>query len=104
MIQLRAFGPTHIQSAYLLAPESKRQAFYHLWIEAHPRGFRVWRESGGMGKVYQRQAWEFASLEEARAHFLRRVREKTNPSRHSERIYRLIHTQGTDDPAQRRSP
>lgn len=91
MIQLRAFGPDIVKKAYLMAPESRRQAFYTLWIETAKDGYRVWRESGGMGKVWQRQAWEFSSLEEAERFFNRRIKNKTNPERKSKRKYRVVY-------------
>lgn len=91
-IQLRAFGPNLIKSACLPAKESPRQAFYILWIEPAKSGFRVCKESGGLGKVWQRGIWEFESLEKAEALFDRRIREKTNPARKSKRVYKIVNT------------
>ncbi len=91
MVQLKIFNSVVLKSAYLLAPESKRQAFYTIWIEISGSGFRVCKESGGMGKVWQRMAWEYSDLTEAQKLFTRRIREKTDPNRKSSRKYRLMH-------------
>jgi hypothetical protein len=86
MIQLKAFGVRPYKIAYLAAPESRRQAFYTIWIETCDVGFRVCKESGGLGKVWQRRAWEFESLQDAEKLFQKRVKEKINP----ERKYRMV--------------
>ncbi|MGQ9921568.1 MAG: hypothetical protein ACUVRZ_09620 [Desulfobacca sp.] len=39
----------------------------------------------GAGRVWHRQAWEFATLAQAEARFAQRLREKTNPARRSRR-------------------
>jgi hypothetical protein len=76
-----------LMSAELVAPQSRRQAFYRIWIEPAPSGFQVAKISGAAGHILHRQAWEFNSLEEAQALFTRRLREKTNPSRQRARVY-----------------
>lgn len=91
MIQLKAFQVTPHEIAYLAAPESRRLAFYTIWIETFEEGFRVCKESGGLGKVWQRRAWEFDSLQDAEKLFRKRVKEKINPERKSSRKYRLIY-------------
>lgn len=90
MIQLKAFGVEPYKIAYLVAPESRRQAFYTIWIETFDGGFRVCKESGGLGKVWQRLAWEFESLQDAEKLFQKRVKEKINPERKSQRKYRMV--------------
>jgi hypothetical protein len=79
-----------LMSAELVAPQSRRQAFYRIWIEPGPSGFRVAKASGAAGRILHRQAWEFDSLEEAQALFSRRIREKTDPSRKRARVYQPI--------------
>ena len=91
MIQLKAFGFSPYKIAYLAAPESRRQAFYTIWIEIFDGRFCVCKESGGLGKVWQRRNWEFDSLQDAEKLFHKRVKEKTNPERKSSRKYRLIY-------------
>jgi hypothetical protein len=91
MIQLRIFDSRMIKSAYLVAPESPRQAFYNLWIERHEGAFRVCKESGAGGKVLHRQAWTFETSEDAEKCFHSRMKEKANPNRRSRRKYRFLH-------------
>ena len=91
MIQLRMFDSRMIKSAYLVAPESPRQAFYNLWIERHEGAFRVCKESGAGGKVLHRQAWTFETSEEAEKYFASRMKTKANPNRRSRRKYRFVH-------------
>ena len=76
-----------LHSVELVAPASRRQAFYHIWIEPAPFGFRVAKESGAAGRILHRQAWDFSRLEEAEALFTRRIREKTDPARKRARTY-----------------
>jgi len=78
MIQLRMFDSRMIRSAYLIALESPRQAFYNIWIERHEDAFRVCKESGAGGKVLHRQAWTFETPEEAEKCFNSRTKEKAN--------------------------
>jgi hypothetical protein len=70
-----------IRCAHLIAPESRRRAFYRIWIEDCGGGFRVCKESGASGHVWDRRAWELGSLEEAERLFTRRVWEKTDSRR-----------------------
>jgi len=70
-----------LKSAHLIAPDSPRQAFYHLRLEQTPHSCRVVKASGAGGRVWHQQVWEFATLAQAEAMFAQRLREKTNPSR-----------------------
>lgn len=79
-----------LQRAELVAPGSRRQAFYRIWIEPAAAGFRVAKESGAAGRILHRQSWDFLRIEEAEALFARRIREKTDPARKRARTYRLI--------------
>ncbi|MGQ9921571.1 MAG: hypothetical protein ACUVRZ_09635 [Desulfobacca sp.] len=83
-------GTILLRTAYLVAPDSPRQAFYHLWLEQTPHTCRVVKASGAGGRVWHRQVWEFATLAEAEKLFLKRLREKTNPARRSPRKYGLL--------------
>jgi hypothetical protein len=88
--QLIAESRPPIRCAHLIAPESRRRAFYRIWIEDSGSGFRVCKESGASGKIWDRRAWELGSLEEAERLFARRIREKTDPERKRPRIYRAV--------------
>jgi hypothetical protein len=83
--------PTHqsLKTAFLVAFDSPKQAFYVLWIEAGGESFRVCKVSGAKGRIWHRQAWEFDSLAAAEALFEKRLREKTRPDRRSIRKYEL---------------
>lgn len=84
-----SMATTLLKTAHLIALGSPRMAFYHLWLEETPHGFRVGKASGAGGQVWHRQVWEFATRAQAEALFQRRLREKTNPARRSRRRYRL---------------
>ena len=71
--------PDILCSAYLLAPDSPKSAFYRIWIESDDGVFTVCKESGGKDKVLDQRVWPFDSLEEARKLFDRRVRDQTQP-------------------------
>ena len=79
-----------IRCAHLIAPESRRRAFYRIWIEDSGHGFRVCKESGASGQIWDRRIWELGSIEEAEQLFERRIREKTDPRRKRTRIYRTV--------------
>ena len=79
-----------IRCAHLVAPESRRRAFYKIWIEESGSGFRVCKESGASGQVWDRRAWELHSIEDAVRLFERRVREKTNPETKRPRTYQQV--------------
>lgn len=96
MLQLNAFGSNLIKKTHLVAPESSRQAFYTIWLESFPGGFRVCKESGGAEKVWDRRAWEFKSFGEAEKAYNQRINEKTNPNRRSKRKYNLFYKDGED--------
>ena len=53
--------------------------------------FEYLKVSGALGKVWDKRAWEFSTLDEAEAHFNRRIREKTDPGRRSPRKYSIKH-------------
>ena len=78
-----------VKYAYLICPDSPRQAFYRIWIEGDSSdGYRVWKESGGLGKVSDRRSWPFESLEKAEKFFDQKVRGKTSATRKTKRTYR----------------
>lgn len=79
-----------IRSAYLVAWDSPRKAFYRIWIEAAYGEYSVVKESGVKGLVLDRRSWPAADLDEAQAMFQRRVKAKTNPDRKSPRKYTLV--------------
>jgi hypothetical protein len=78
---------TLLRTASLLAPNSPRQAFYHLRLEQTPHSCRVVKASGAGGRVWHRQVWEFPTLAQAEAWFHQRLRQKTNPHRRRRRKY-----------------
>lgn len=83
--------PEIICSAYLMATESPRSAFYRIWIEANAGLFMVCKESGGNDRVIDQRAWSFDSLEDARKLFDRKVKSKSNPDRKSPRKYTSVY-------------
>ncbi|MBF0549878.1 MAG: hypothetical protein HQK60_05030 [Deltaproteobacteria bacterium] len=90
MVQLILIPPRQIRRADLVASGSPKRAFYRLWIEKQEGRFCVHKESGASGKVLHRQVWCFTSFQTAEGFFLRRIKDKTNPQRHSPRKYSLI--------------
>jgi hypothetical protein len=88
--QLIAESRPPIRCAHLIAPESRRRAYYRIWIEDCGDRFRVCKKSGASGKVWDRRAWELGSLEEAERLFVRRIREKTDSGRKRPHIYRAV--------------
>jgi hypothetical protein len=88
--QLSLF-PEKICSAYLVATDSPRCAFYRIWIEFDADIFTVRKESGVGNRVLDKRAWPFDTHDEARKLFDRRVKSKTNPDRKSPRIYTLVY-------------
>ncbi len=91
MIPLEASGPKVLKNAHLVVAGTPRQTFYSIWIEDFYGTFRVLKVSGARGKVWDKRAWEFSTLDEAEALFTRRVREKTDPGRRSPRKYSIKH-------------
>jgi hypothetical protein len=87
--QLNLFTYT-LNSAFLVAPNSPRQAFYRIWIEDADGAIRVVKESGVKGRVLDRRIWPFADLKEAEKAYRRPIKAKVNPDRKSPRKYRLI--------------
>lgn len=89
--QLTLF-PDILCSAYLVAVDSPRQAFYRIWVEAKEDIFTVVKESGVQkGRVLDKRSWRFECREEAQKLFDRRIREKTNPKRNSPRKYTTVY-------------
>ena len=82
--------PDIVCSAYLVAGDSPKSAFYRIWIEVNAGLYTVIKESGIKDRVLNKRAWPQASLEEARKLFDRRIKEKTNSERKSPRKYQLI--------------
>ena len=78
-------------SAYLVATESPKVAFYRIWIEFDAGVFTVRKESGIRNIALDRRAWPFETLDDARKLFDRRIRAKTNPERKSPRKYSLVY-------------
>lgn len=89
MIQRQLFEPTLIKSASLIAPDSPRQAFYNIRLFAYKNIYTVRKESGAKGKTWDVRLWKFDSFEKAEKDFERRIKQKTNPNRKSERIYKV---------------
>jgi len=71
--QLSLF-PEIICTAYLVATESPKSAFYRIWIESDAGTFTVRKESGFRDRVLDKRAWPFDSLDDARKLFDRRVK------------------------------
>jgi len=74
--------------SYSLTAESKRHAFYNIGLYRTEGAYLVRKESGAGGKVADVRDWKFPDLGEAEKFLERKVREKTNPLRKSERKYR----------------
>lgn len=83
--------PDVLCSAYLVATDSPKSAFYRIWIESNAGIFTVCKESGGKDKVLDQRTWPFDCLEDARKLFDLRVKSKTNPHRKSPRKYIIIY-------------
>jgi len=56
-----------LRTASLIAPDSPRQAFYHLRLEQTPHSCRVVKASGAGGRIWHQQVWEFPTLAQAEA-------------------------------------
>lgn len=91
MIPLQASGQKVLKNAHLVVTGTPRQTFYSIWIEDYYGTFRVLKVSGARGKVWDKRVWEFSTFDEAEALFTRRIKEKTNPGRHSPRKYSIKH-------------
>ena len=83
--------PDILCSAFLVAAESPKNAFYRIWIESNAGVYSVCKESGGNDKVLDRRVWPFDNINEARKLFERQVRYKTNPDRKSPRKYIVVY-------------
>ena len=89
MMQLQAFGPKILKTAHLVVLNSPRKTFYSIRIEECDGEFRVVKVSGAVGKVWDKRTWAFSTLQEAERLFSRRIKEKTDPDRHSPRKYSI---------------
>lgn len=87
----RSLFPERICSAHLVATDSPKSAYYHIWIESDAGMFTVCKESGIKGKVLDRRAWPFGSLDAAIKLYNRRIKDKTNKERKSPRKYTFLH-------------
>jgi hypothetical protein len=87
--QLKLFTQK-LNSAFLVAADSPRRAFYRIWIEDTAGKIRLVKESGVRGRVLDRRIWPFTDFQEAEKAYQRRIKAKTNPDRKSPRKYRLI--------------
>ncbi|MGO9529602.1 MAG: hypothetical protein ACLP3B_00320 [Syntrophobacteraceae bacterium] len=67
MIPLEASGPNVVKNVHLVVSNTPRQTFYSIWIEICHGTFRVLKVSGAQGRVWDRRAWEFSTLDEAEA-------------------------------------
>lgn len=94
--QLSLF-PERICSAHLVATDSPKSAYYRIWIESDAGLFTVCKESGIKGKVLDRRAWSFDSLDEAMKLYNRRIKEKTNKERKSPRKYTFLKREASPD-------
>jgi hypothetical protein len=79
-----------LNSAFLVAADSPRHAFYRIWIENTDGKISVVKESGVRGRVLDRRIWPYADFSKAEKAYQRRIKAKTNPDRKSPRKYRLI--------------
>jgi len=75
-----------------LIANSPQKAFYILHLEKITDGYLVTKESGGKGKVLNRESWFRETMDAAEKLFSKIVREKTNPARKSQRKYRPVNT------------
>ena len=87
----RSLFPEIICSAYLVAMESPKVAYYRIWIEFDAGVFTVRKESGIRDRALDRRAWPFEALDDARKMFDRRIRAKTNPERKCPRKYTMVY-------------
>ena len=87
----RSLFPEIICSAYLVATESPKVAYYRIWVEFDAGVFTVRKESGIRDRALDRRAWPFEALDDARKMFDRRIRAKTNPERKCPRKYTMVY-------------
>ena len=88
--QLSLF-PEIICSAYLVATESPKSAFYRIWIEVNAGVYFVVKESGTKDYVLDKRAWSFDNEEAAKVFYDRRIKDKTNHHRKRVRKYTLVY-------------
>lgn len=79
--------PVIISSAYLIA-DSKKKAFYSIFLVFSGDGYLVVKDSGIHNKVLDHRSWEIEDYESAKKFYDRKLREKLNPNRNSPRKYR----------------
>jgi len=87
--QLSLF-PEQLCSAFLVATNSPKKAFYKIWIEANAGIFTVRKESGIKNRILDRRSWPFEDLARAIKLYEHRVEQKLDPERKSPRKYRLV--------------
>ncbi|MGC8493464.1 MAG: hypothetical protein ACP5SH_17195 [Syntrophobacteraceae bacterium] len=89
MTPLKTTGPRILKDAHLVVLNTPRKTFYSIRLEECSGKFRVRKVSGALGKVWDKRTWEFSTRDEAERLFSRRIREKTDPGRHSPRKYSI---------------
>jgi hypothetical protein len=72
-----------------LVLNTPRKTFYSIRIEECCGTFRALKASGSLGKVWDKRTWEFSTPDEAERLFSRRIKEKTDPGRHSPGKYSI---------------
>lgn len=86
-MQLKLFERNIILSANLIA-DSKKTAFYRLYLVFENGVYSVEKESGAAGRVLDRRKWPCKSYDEAKKLYDRKLKSKINPNRKSERHYK----------------
>ncbi len=89
MIPLETTGPKVLKDAHMVVLNTPRKTFYSIRFEECSGTFRVRKASGALGKVWDKRTWEFSTLDEAERLLSRRLKEKTDPGRHSPRKYSI---------------
>jgi hypothetical protein len=79
-------GVVELKRIYLESPNSRRCAFYHLFLfELEDGGYLVAKKSGAAGRVLNERSWRQQTQEEAEKLFARKIRQKTSPNLKSRR-------------------
>lgn len=81
-----------LKHTYLESPDSRKRAFYHLFLfELEDGGYLVAKRSGAAGRVLNERSWPRQTREEAEKLFARKVRQKTSTNLKSRRrIYEVV--------------
>ncbi len=87
--QISMFGTTVLKSTHLIA-ESKRSAFYNLYIEIVDRNIFIRKESGTGDKILDTRRWKFENYADAEKKFNQIIKSKINPKRKSPRKYKIL--------------